>query len=228
MDVVVVLAAGPSSRFGGTGSKVLLGLDDQSVLARAVQPYASIQDELAVFVSVHPDDRERVARLLPDVRLVTGGTSRQHSLSRAMRFLPPNIHVVLVQDASRPLTTPQLVRDVLRAARKDGAAAPIRHPPDPLVHVAFREGRRTPLVADTLPTADVGLAQSPVGIQTHILRAALLLAERDGLNAPDDVSLLRHAGVPVTAVPGLPFHPKIVRPSDLELTRAWVRGSRAP
>ena len=226
MDVAVVLAAGDSTRFGGPVSKVFQPLDGQPLLVRAVHPYRAIGGDMTTVVAVRLEDRRAALRLLPRARIVNGGRTRQESLQRAMRFLPPSIRVVLIQDAARPLTPLALVRRVLHAARRDGAAAPITLPADPLHHVAPREGRVTPLLVDTVDDRGLGLAQSPIGVQAHILRAALLVAERNGFEAPDDVSLLMRAGIPVTAVAGETYHPKIIRPSDLQTAETWLRGSR--
>ena len=55
------------------------------------------------------------------VRLVAGGASRQETVARCLDQAPPETDVVVVHDAVRPFVELAMIRQIVDAARKDGA-----------------------------------------------------------------------------------------------------------
>jgi 2-C-methyl-D-erythritol 4-phosphate cytidylyltransferase len=60
--------------------------------------------------------RELLAPVAP-VTVVAGGAERQHSVAAALAVVPPDVGIVLVHDAARALTPPELVESVAAAVR---------------------------------------------------------------------------------------------------------------
>ena len=56
------------------------------------------------------------------VTVVPGGATRQQSVAAALAVVPESIEVVLVHDAARALTPPELVETVAAAVRSGAAA----------------------------------------------------------------------------------------------------------
>jgi len=72
-------------------------------------------------------------------------------------------------------------------------------------------------VRATVDRGDLWQAQTPQGAQVELLRRAYLVADQDGFQGTDEASLLEHAGILVTIVPGSERNFKITRPDDLIL-----------
>jgi 2-C-methyl-D-erythritol 4-phosphate cytidylyltransferase len=215
MDGVVLAAAGASERMGGGPSKVLRPLGGLPVFLRALDPFLRTLPGAPVVLAVRPEDRAAVADLvlghagLRHVRTVAGGATRQESVARAVAALPDDVEVVLVHDAARPLASPALVRRVLDAARRDGAAAPALLLSDS-VHEVDAQGR----LARSVDRAGLRAVQTPQAARADLLRRAIAEAERAGRRATDEVGLLVAAGVPVTPVEGEPENLKLTTPRD--------------
>jgi 2-C-methyl-D-erythritol 4-phosphate cytidylyltransferase len=215
MDGVILAAAGASERFGTGPSKVLRPLGGAPVFLRALEPLLEACPGAAVVVATRAADRPAFADLvlghgaLRGVRLVEGGATRQQSVARAVASLPEEVEVVLVHDAARPLATAALVRRVLEAARRDGAAAPALAVSDSVHHVG--DDAR---ISRALPRESLRAVQTPQAARADLLRRALAEAERAGRTATDEVGLLVGAGVPVTVVDGDPENLKLTVPAD--------------
>lgn len=157
----VVPAAGRSTRLGGGLNKVFRDLAGRPVLARSLQALAAAGIGRLV-VALRPEERllweERVRPWLPPgvaVQLVDGGAEREDSVYAALRCLaegPRPPAWVLIHDAARPLVTPNLIRAVLAAAGRYGAAVPAvpvgdtikevaGHPPAPSPEPGRARGR---------------------------------------------------------------------------------------
>jgi 2-C-methyl-D-erythritol 4-phosphate cytidylyltransferase len=224
MDGLVLLAAGPSRRFGGSVSKVLRRLAGTPVLVRALAPFLVGMERMALVIVARPGDHPTIKRLLPRAKVVAGGTHRVESLRQGIAALPEGVDVVLVHDAARPLATADLVRRVLAAARRDGAAAPILGVRDPLHEVTESPERGKPtLVGASIDRRRIGAAQSPQGAKIDRLRDALAKARDDGYEPEDEVALLHHADVPVTAVRGHPHNVRITVRDDLVVAEGLLR-----
>jgi 2-C-methyl-D-erythritol 4-phosphate cytidylyltransferase len=71
---------------------------------------------------------------------------------------------------------------------------------------------------ETVPRADLWLAQTPQAFRAELLRRAHAEAAGAGIAATDDAMLVERLGVPVRLVPGSPVNRKITTPDDL----AWA------
>lgn len=218
MDGLVLTAAGASLRFGGGTPKVLLPLAGTPVLLHALRAFTAALPHLAVAVTARAEDVGTVEALLPGARVVPGGPTRQASVERGVRALPPGLDVVLVHDAARPLLSPALVARVAEAARRDGAAVAGLAVSDSL-HRLSADGRR---LEGAVARAGLFAAQTPQAARAAWLLDALAQAAAAGREATDEVGLLTAAGYPVTPVEGEAQNLKLTRREDLALAEALL------
>jgi 2-C-methyl-D-erythritol 4-phosphate cytidylyltransferase len=218
--VGIVAAAGSGSRLGADRPKALVELAGRPLVAWAVDTLlAGGVDE--VVVAVPAAERDAVAAVLPgSVRLVDGGATRTASVRAGLAAAGPTADVVLVHDAARPLTPPDVVARVLAAL---AAGAPAVVPVLPVVD--------TTVVVDAAGTvtgavsrAPLRRVQTPQGFDRAVLVAAhaalddaLVDALVDAGELTDDAGVVRAGGVPVTTVAGDERAAKVTVPHDLRL-----------
>ncbi len=161
----IVLAAGSGTRVGDSRNKVYLPLAGKRIVTRSLELFERIPDVGRLVLAVRAADLDLAREVLDDelpftrVELVVGGETRHESEYRALSVLADEIRreridVVLIHDAARPLTPVAVIRDVLAAARRTGAAVPAV----PLTDVA--EVKDSGVVSGARPTALVGI-QTP-------------------------------------------------------------------
>lgn len=222
---VVVPAAGSGQRLGGGTPKALRELGGVPMLVHAVRRMAAAQGVALVVVAAPPGDVAGVGALLADVtegvevRVVAGGASRQESVSRALAVLGPDVDVVLVHDAARPLAPPDLAEAVLAAVRA-GAAAVV--PGMPVVDTVKRVDQGGVVVA-TVDREPLRAVQTPQGFRRSVLERAHAAAA--AVAVTDDAGLVESLGVPVLLVPGRDEALKVTRPLDLLLAEALLAGA---
>ncbi|MET0418626.1 MAG: 2-C-methyl-D-erythritol 4-phosphate cytidylyltransferase, partial [Actinoplanes sp.] len=149
------------------------------------------------------------------VTVVAGGAERQESVALALAEVPADVAIVLVHDAARALTPPELVESVAAAVR-DGRPAVI--PVLPVVDT-IKEVGPGETVLGTVDRAVLRSVQTPQGVRREVL-VAVHAAAADPLT--DDAGLVEKAGLPVTCVPGSELAMKITRPLDLILAEALL------
>lgn len=218
---VIVVAAGSGTRLGLDVPKAFVDIDRRSILCHALDGVAAAR--VAQVVVVAPRGREDEARgeaastgaaLDRIVSVVTGGATRQASVAAGLAALRPEVDVVLVHDAARALTPPEVFARVI-AAIADGAegAIPVLPVIDTLKRVAGDE------IVAAVDRAELAAAQTPQGFPRDVLVAAYAGAAGD---FTDDAALVAEAGHPIRAVPGHPLAFKITTAADLDRARHLV------
>ena len=210
--VGIVAAAGIGLRLGADQPKALVPLGGRAMVCWAVDTLrdAGVAD---VVVAVPAHEHTAFATVLPmDVRLVAGGRTRTASVRAALAAAGERADVVLVHDAARPLTPPDVVTRVL-AALAEGAQAvvPVLPVVDTMV-VVDGDGH----VTDAVPRASLRRVQTPQGFSLATLGAAYA-ALADDAELTDDAAVVRAAGVAVTTVTGDERAAKITVAHDLAL-----------
>lgn len=217
--VAVVAAAGQGTRLGAAVPKAYVELEGRTLLERSVATMAAVVDRVVVVVS--PDMEAEARGILSGytVQFVHGGAERADSIYAALNAVPLDDACILVHDAARALTPPEMVSRVVDAVL-GGAAAVV-----PVVPVADTVKRVAgDAVEETLDRSALRAAQTPQGFDLRLLREAneKYLAETPSFVATDDASLMEWFGAPVTTVEGDPMAFKITTPLDLRLAESLV------
>ncbi|HEX7167095.1 MAG TPA: 2-C-methyl-D-erythritol 4-phosphate cytidylyltransferase [Acidimicrobiales bacterium] len=204
----IVVAAGTGSRFGRLKQYETLG--DRRVIDWALQAARTVSDGIVLVV---PPDA--VGRREAGVEaIVPGGATRSQSVRAGLAAVPPEVDVVLVHDAARPLASVELF-DAVVAAVGNGADAAIPgvQPVATIKRVA--SGGR---VAETLDRDALVEVQTPQAFRASALRAA----HEHEPDATDDAALIEAAGGTVVVVPGEASNLKLTHPHDLDVARVLL------
>jgi 2-C-methyl-D-erythritol 4-phosphate cytidylyltransferase len=177
-----------------------------------------------VVVAVPAPQRAAFIDVLPaDVHVVVGGDTRTASVRAALAAAREHAGdagpgAVLVHDAARPLTPPDVVARVL-AALADGALAVV--PVLPVVDTTVVVDDDGVVTAD-VPRASLRRVQTPQGFDRDTLVAAYGSAHGTAAEFTDDASVVRAAGVPVHTVAGDERAAKITVAHDLRVAEREV------
>jgi 2-C-methyl-D-erythritol 4-phosphate cytidylyltransferase len=152
-------------------------------------------------------------------RMVAGGATRQGSTRNALRAVPEECDAVFVQDGARPLILAADVRAGM-AAVSPGTGAVIATPVVDTIKLVPRGSRS---VERTLDRGELWAAQTPQFATLADLRRAHDAAERDGVEATDDVALLERIGLAVVVVPASAENFKVTLPGDRDLAESILR-----
>jgi 2-C-methyl-D-erythritol 4-phosphate cytidylyltransferase len=215
--VAVVPAAGSGERLAAGVPKAFFQLVGRTLVERAVDGLlkSGVVDRVVVAV---PADRTDRAKLIlgRDATVVAGGTNRGDSVARALAAVADTEQpdFVLVHDAARALTPPELVVRVVEALRAGYQAVVPVLPLSDTIKAVDASGA----VLETPDRAGLRAVQTPQGFATDLLlRAYQQVGTAD---FTDDASLVERVGGQVQVVDGDPLAFKITTPLDLLLAQA--------
>jgi 2-C-methyl-D-erythritol 4-phosphate cytidylyltransferase len=215
--VAIVAAAGSGLRLGADLPKALVTLAGRPLVAWSVDALRA-GGVAEIVVAVPSGQRDAFAAVLPaDVQLVDGGASRTASVRAGLAAASAAADVVLVHDAARPLTPPELVRRVL-AALADGHPAVV--PALPVVDTTVVVDDAG-LIIDAPPRAALRRVQTPQGFDRAVLTSAYAGLD-PAADLTDDAAVVRAVGVPVSTVDGDERAAKVTVRHDLSLAEAQV------
>ncbi|MEV4119357.1 2-C-methyl-D-erythritol 4-phosphate cytidylyltransferase [Micromonospora sp. NPDC049645] len=210
---VLVPAAGAGVRLGPGRPKALRLLAGEPLLVHAVRRLAAAPSVHTIVVAAPVAEVQAVRELLAPVApviVVPGGAERQASVAAALAAVPAGPTIVLVHDAARALTPPELVESVAAAVRGGcDAVIPVLPVVDTIKEVGAGE-----VVLGTVDRSALRAVQTPQGFRRAVLNAAHAAA---GDSLTDDAGLVEKQGVAVSCVPGSEYALKITRPFDLAL-----------
>ncbi len=227
---VIVVAAGSGTRLGYGMPKALVPLNNRTLLEHALDRIAMATCADEVIVVLPAGDSELAAlcarhELRP--RTVSGGSTRSDSVRAGLSALGPGVEQVLIHDAARCLTPPE-VFDSVAGALAGGATAviPVLPVVDTIKTVSQDTGVEQPHVTGTPAREFLRAVQTPQGFHAATLIAAHAQAEGwDKARAEeitDDAMLMERLGERVDTVPGSPEALKITTPMDLLLAQSLL------
>ena len=227
MSVVAIIpAAGVGIRMGGETPKQFLSLEGVPIFVHTLRKFTASDVIDEIYLALRDEDMERATRDIDrehfsrPVRMVPGGATRQETVARALAEAPSSSEIVVVHDAVRPFIELEMLRRVVEAARKDGAAIL----GIPSVDTVKQIERQT--ILGTIPRERIVLAQTPQAFRYAILKEAFARAAADGFNGTDESSLVERLGHTVTVLMGSDRNIKITKPSDLPLARLYIAQER--
>ncbi|UYO37676.1 bifunctional 2-C-methyl-D-erythritol 4-phosphate cytidylyltransferase/2-C-methyl-D-erythritol 2,4-cyclodiphosphate synthase [Rhodopseudomonas palustris] len=210
----IIVAAGRGLRAGAGGPKQYRTLAGRPVIARAMEPFCTHPDVMAVQPVTNPDDTEMFNAAVAGLNFrpaVGGGATRQASVRaglEALAELKPDI--VLIHDAARCFVTPELISRAITAAGATGAALPVVAVTDTIKQVDANGA-----VDATPDRATLRIAQTPQAFRFDVILDAHRRAAQDGRDEfTDDAAIAEWAGLTVSTFEGDANNMKMTTPED--------------
>ena len=223
---LLVVAAGRGLRLGGERPKQYLVCAGRPLIAHTLEALAAGWTFSAVTVAIRPDDRllydKAVEHLKPAAAAAlgppaTGGETRQQSVLAGLEALVPAApDIVLIHDAARPFPSLELVARAVRAAERNGAAAP-GTPMTDTVKQVDADGR----VLATPLRAALRAVQTPQAFAFSLILDAHRRAAAAGVaGLTDDVAVAEWAGAPAYVFEGEAGNVKVTTMEDFSAAEA--------
>lgn len=196
--------------------KPFLDLAGQPVLLRSLTPFLKHPQVSSVAVALGPDDMRLIPdwllELAPRVRLVAGGDTRGDSVRAAVLALPPDVEIIAIHDAARPLVTEQIIDRCLEEVSPGRGVVAGWRAVDTIKEVDGQDR-----VTATVPRGRIWHAQTPQVFPRSLIIKAYESAAASGVTDTDDAALVERIGGEVVMVEGSAFNMKVTRPEDLLL-----------
>lgn len=173
----------------------------------------------------------------PVITVVDGGESRAESVRSAMAALAGDVGAVIIHDAARPLTPPEVFHRVADSLAEGALAVIPALAVVDTIKTVEKSARETASIAPekvrcTPARGQLRAVQTPQGFELETLRRAhaeaATLTESQAAEVTDDAMLVEAMGVDVYVVKGSARSLKITTPTDLLLAEALLEGPLAP
>ncbi len=216
----VVASGGSSSRMGEGISKQMLRLGGIPVVVHTLLAFerAETVDEIVVVAKADElplyEGFQKEYGISKLKKAIEGGESRQESVKKGFAAISEKARFVAIHDGARCLITPCEIDRVNRSAYKTGAATAAHRVNETV------KSEKSGLIYETLDRDHIWLARTPQVFGTDLYRAALAIAERDGISVTDDCALVEHIDYRIQLVACSSHNMKITTPEDIPLATA--------
>lgn len=218
---IIVVAAGSGTRLGAGAPKGFVGIDGHTILRHSLERVFAAPNAQVVVVAPAGREGDALSEAFEAsgdrrdlVSVVVGGATRQASVQAGLSALRADVEIVLVHDAARALTPPEVFERVIDAIESGrDAAIPVLPVIDTIKRVDGAE------IVGVVDRAELAAAQTPQGFRRSVLDEAYRTAPAD---FTDDAALVAGAGHAVAAVTGHPLAFKITTSADLDRARSLV------
>lgn len=218
----VIVAAGCSQRMGGI-DKLFAPLLNEPLLASTLQPFQEskfISEIILVLSEQNLEQGKKLCELHGFNKVkqyLAGGESRTESSAIGIRAVGKSADFIVIHDGDRPLVTEELIRSVVYAAEKWGAATaaiPVR--------CTVKQAERNVVLA-TVPRDNLYEIQTPQAFKSVLIKGAVKKSVTAGSEITDDCMLVEAMGVKPILVQGDRFNIKVTYPEDLAIAASLAR-----
>ena len=207
--VALIVAAGKGVRAGGTLPKQFAPLAGRPMLAWSHAALAAHPAIDGVLIVIAAGQEAMLARSLPGVRHVTGGSTRRESVQRGLAAAD-TADRVLIHDAARPFVPAAVIDRLVAALDHSEGAVPVL----PVVDTVVSED------GTNFPRERRFRVQTPQAF--HRKSAARAHAEWHGDEPTDDAQMVRALGGSVALVQGDAMLEKVTFPGDVAAAEARI------
>lgn len=211
----IIVAAGGSSRMGF--DKLLAPLQGESVVMHALRAFQAC-GEISEIILIAPPERVAKLNLSPDVKTLPGGENRHDSVWQGIQAATGEF--VAVHDGARPLILPEIIAEVIAAAKIHGAAALAKPVTETLKRADFHN--QVTSATEKIDRSQLWSMETPQVFRRDWLLGAYQLVFEQNEIVTDEVSALQLSGHPVQLVTSPHPNLKITYPADLVLAERLI------
>jgi len=226
MNFTVILAAGDSERMRGI-DKVFYQIKKKPLIFYTLLAFEKHPQIKKIIIVVKKPEFKKFFSLIKkykfkkSVKVIEGGKKRQDSAFNGLRAAeklgakPEDL--ILFHNASNPLVSQGEITNVIKAAKKYGAALVGQPARDTIKKVD-----KNKFVFRTINRKNIFLAQTPRVIEYNLAKRAFKKAFQENFYGTDDISLVERLGKKVKTVPASSKNIKVTYPEDLKFVKGQL------
>ncbi len=221
MTTAIIVAAGKSERMGAGTDKAFLSLGNKPVVAWSLLAFERCADVDRIVLVVRKEQQlaaKAVARMFGISKLVAvvpGGNKRQESVQAGLAACDADTRFVVVHDGARPCITPDVVSEVVKLAKRVGAATVGRRITDTVKRV-----EKGTAVSGTEDRDKLWAVQTPQAFHFKILANAYKNLGKNDVT--DDCQAVELSGETVRIYENRAPNFKITTVEDLQMASALL------
>ncbi|OGS44785.1 MAG: 2-C-methyl-D-erythritol 4-phosphate cytidylyltransferase [Elusimicrobia bacterium RIFOXYD2_FULL_34_15] len=207
----IIVAAGSGKRFGSKKQFEYIG--HRRIFEITLSKFLGINQLKNIVIVLPKDNIKNIIKNLKfpeNVKIVSGGKTRQHSVFNGLSALPLNTDIVIIHDGVRPFISKEIISESISAAKKCGAAI-VAVPVKDTVKIVKNE-----YIISTPERRNIFLAQTPQTFKYSIIMQAYKKAFKNNYFSTDDSALVEKLGRKVRIVLGEYKNIKITTKDDIK------------
>ena len=219
MNYAIIVAAGKGKRMNSKVNKILLLLDQKSIIYHSIKPFEDSALIDKILIIANKDDITDINNIIKInnfkkiAKIIEGGEKRQDSVYSGIRFLEDGTQddIVIIHNAANPFIDQNLIEETIKTTKIYGACAVASKAKDTIKQVDEDN-----LVIKTLDRKQLWQMQTPQAAKYKLLVRAFVRAYNDNYYGTDDVELIERLGEKVKIIESNQENFKITSPLDLE------------
>ena len=221
MTNAIIVAAGKSERMGAGTDKAFLSLGNRPVVAWSLIAFEKCPDIDRIILVVRKEQQlaaKAVAKMFGIAKLVAvvpGGNKRQESVQAGLAACDVDTRFVVVHDGARPCVTPEVISEVVKLAKRVGAATVGRRMTDTVKRV-----EKGTLVSATEDREKLWAVQTPQAFNFRVLQNAYKSLGKNDVT--DDCQAVELSGEAVRIYENREPNFKITTVEDLQIASALL------
>lgn len=221
MTNAIIVAAGKSERMGTGTDKAFLSLGNRPVVAWSLIAFEKCPDIDRIILVVRKEQQlaaKAVAKMFGISKLVAvvpGGNKRQESVQAGLAVCDVDTRFVVVHDGARPCITPEVISEVVKLAKRVGAATVGRRMTDTVKRV-----EKGTLVSATEEREKLWAVQTPQAFNFRVLQNAYKSLGKNDVT--DDCQAVELSGEAVRIYENREPNFKITTVEDLQIASALL------
>ncbi|MBQ3747386.1 MAG: 2-C-methyl-D-erythritol 4-phosphate cytidylyltransferase [Kiritimatiellae bacterium] len=221
MTNAIIVAAGKSERMGTGTDKAFLSLGNRPVVAWSLIAFEKCPDIDRIILVVRKEQQlaaKAVAKMFGISKLVAvvpGGNKRQESVQAGLAVCDVDTRFVVVHDGARPCVTPEVISEVVKLAKRVGAATVGRRMTDTVKRV-----EKGTLVSATEDREKLWAVQTPQAFNFRVLQNAYKSLGKNDVT--DDCQAVELSGEAVRIYENREPNFKITTVEDLQIASALL------
>jgi len=220
----LIPAAGQGIRMGHQTPKQFLPLGAYPLIVhslRTMQTLPAIREILLMVpAGVETEWREMIVDtygITKVTHVLTGGATRQDSVSNGLKKVLPGTDIVVIHDGVRPFATQSMFEGCIQAATEaDGAIVAMK------VQDTTKRVSEDGVIQETIDRNGLWAAQTPQAFRYEVLVAALDHARINHIQMTDEASLVERLGYTVKVHEGSSENLKVTTPQDLTFAELFL------
>ena len=221
MTNAIIVAAGKSERMGTGTDKAFLSLGNRPVVAWSLIAFEKCPDIDRIILVVRKEQQlaaKAVAKMFGISKLVAvvpGGNKRQESVQAGLAVCDVDTRFVVVHDGARLCVTPEVISEVVKLAKRVGAATVGRRMTDTVKRV-----EKGTLVSATEDREKLWAVQTPQAFNFRVLQNAYKSLGKNDVT--DDCQAVELSGEAVRIYENREPNFKITTVEDLQIASALL------